>query len=67
MFENMKAMVDGYEINSYTYLINSENWENNYKVVVGTGSAWCVTFYVNSASVEESIPTIIEFCESNDF
>lgn len=60
------AMNGGYMLGRGLYLLNSDDNTNLYKVSVGTGTAWLVTFIVNAGFGQEAVDLVADFCENNE-
>lgn len=66
VFQDLTQMIDGYQVESNLYILNSNDDERMYKVCLGTGTAFWAVFIVNANHEQDAVDKLIDFCEDNE-
>ena len=65
--KEVKSVIGGYEFRQGVFILDSQEWDETYWVVIGTGTAWVYSFIVNTSDEQEAVSQVIEFCQENNF
>jgi len=69
MFEvqNINPVEGGFEVGNSTYILNSEQHDRVFKVVLGTGTYQGAVFYADAYTEQGAVDRVVDFCEENEY